>query len=78
MDFVCKLYGNTYAVHVTAALVGVATLNLAPPPPPCCDVANSKRPLLIIPKVQLRLRVTRRSTTALARYPLKLAKIVCG
>ena len=25
------------------------------------DVANSKRPLLIIPKVQLRLRVTRRS-----------------
>ena len=33
MDFVCKLYGNTYAVHVTAALVGVATLNLALPPP---------------------------------------------
>ena len=32
------------------------------------DVANSKRPLLIIPKVQLRLRVTRRSATALARY----------
>ena len=29
--------------------------------PPCGDVANSKRPLLIIPKVQLRLRVTRRS-----------------
>ena len=29
MDFVCKLYGNTYAVHVTVALVGVATLNLA-------------------------------------------------
>ena len=42
------------------------------------DVANSKRPLLIIPKVQLRLRVTRRSATALARYPQKLAKIVCG
>ena len=34
MDFVCKLYGNTYAVHVTVALVGVATLNLALPPPP--------------------------------------------
>ena len=33
MDFVCKLYGNTYAVHVTVALVGVATLNLALPPP---------------------------------------------
>ena len=42
------------------------------------DVANSKRPLLIIPKVQLCLRVTRRSATALARYPQKLAKIVCG
>ena len=45
------------------------------------DVANSKRPLLIILKVQLRLRrlrVTRRSATALARYPQKLAKIVCG
>ena len=35
------------------------------------DVANSKRPLLIIPKVQLRLRVTRRSATALARYSQK-------
>ena len=35
------------------------------------DVADSKRPLLIIPKV-LRLRVTRRSATALARYPQKL------
>ena len=34
MDFVWKLYGNTYAVHVTVALVGVATLNLALPPPP--------------------------------------------
>ena len=29
------------------------------------DVANSKRPLLIIPKVQLRLRVTRRSSQKL-------------
>ena len=28
-----KLYGNTYAVHVTVALVGVATLNLALPAP---------------------------------------------
>ena len=34
MDFVCKLYGNTYAVHVTVALVGVATLNQALPAPP--------------------------------------------
>ena len=34
MDFVYKLYGNTYAVHVTVALVGVATLNLALPAPP--------------------------------------------
>ena len=34
MDFVCKLYGNTYAVHVMVTLVGVATLNLALPPPP--------------------------------------------
>ena len=42
------------------------------------DVVNSKRPLLIIPKMQLRLRVTRRSATALARYPQNLAKIVCG
>ena len=33
MDFVCKLYGNTYAVHVTVGLVGVATLSLALPPP---------------------------------------------
>ena len=41
------------------------------------DVANSKRPLLIIPKVQLRLRITHKSATALVRYPQKLAKIVC-
>ena len=34
MNFVLKLYGNTYAVHVTVALVGVATLNLALPAPP--------------------------------------------
>ena len=34
MDFVCKLYGNTYAVHVTVELVGVATLNLVLPAPP--------------------------------------------
>ena len=35
MDFVWKLYGNYYAdaVHVTVALVGVATLNLALPAP---------------------------------------------
>ena len=33
MDFVWKLYGNTYAVHVTVALVGIATLNLALPAP---------------------------------------------
>ena len=32
--FFWKLYGNTYAVHVTVALVGVATLNLALPAPP--------------------------------------------
>ena len=42
------------------------------------DVANSKRPLFIIPKVQLCLRVTRRNATAFASYPQKLAKIVCG
>ena len=34
MDFVCKLYSNTYAVQVTVAKVGVATLNLALPAPP--------------------------------------------
>ena len=34
MDFVWKLYGNTYAVRVTVALVGVATLNLALPASP--------------------------------------------
>ena len=39
MDFVCKLYGNTYAVHVTVALVGVATLNLALPAPPVTDLS---------------------------------------
>ena len=44
MDFVCKLYGNTYAVHVTVALVGVATLNLAlPPPPPVKSMSSMKR-----------------------------------
>ena len=42
------------------------------------DVANSKRPLLVIPKMQLRLRVTRRSATALARYPQKLQKLFAG
>ena len=42
------------------------------------EVANSKRPLLIIPKVQLRLRVTRSSATALACYPQKLAKLFVG
>ena len=40
-------------------LPNLATQNYPPPPPG--DVANSKGPLLIIPKVQLRLRVTRRS-----------------
>ena len=35
------------------------------------DVANSKCPLLVILKVQLRLCVTCRSATALARYPQK-------
>ena len=35
MDFVCKLYRNTYACTcTTVALVGVATLNLALPAPP--------------------------------------------
>ena len=33
MDFVCKLYSNPYAVHVTVTYVGVATLNLALPAP---------------------------------------------
>ena len=42
------------------------------------NVANSKRPLSIIPKVQLRLRVTRKSATALARYLQKLAKLFAG
>ena len=41
MDFVCKLYGNTYAVHVTVALVGVATLNLALPAPPAKSLSES-------------------------------------
>ena len=45
---------------------------------PTGDVANSKRPLLIILKVQLRLLVTCRSATALARYPQKLGKVFCG
>ena len=42
------------------------------------DIAYSKRPLLIIPKVQLRLRVTHRSATALAHYLQKLAKLFVG
>ena len=45
MDFVCKLYGNTYAVHVTVALVGVATLNLALPAPPWVYDFGVARPL---------------------------------
>ena len=46
MDFVWKLYGNTYAVHVTVALVGVATLNPAlPSPPPCHRVCKGGRVL---------------------------------
>ena len=50
MDFVWKLYGNTYAVHVTVALVGVATLNLALPAPPDMrgtlpDIAATQGPL---------------------------------
>ena len=40
MDFVCKLYGNTYAVHVTVALVGVATLNLSLPAPLVFKIAK--------------------------------------
>ena len=49
MDFVCKLYGNTYAVYVTkdvtVGLVGVATLNLALPAP----LVNSR--LCLLPSV---------------------------
>ena len=44
MDFVWKLYGNTYAVHVTVALVGVATLNLALPAPPWPQTRTAMRP----------------------------------
>ena len=44
MDFVCKLYGNAYAVHVTVALVGVATSNLALPPPPPHDQLAGETP----------------------------------
>ena len=43
MDFVCKLYGNTYAVHVTVALVGVATLNLALPAPDHRNLATGPK-----------------------------------
>ena len=46
MDFVWKLYGNTYAVHVTVALVGVATLNLAWPAPLARIKAIKGRPPL--------------------------------
>ena len=44
MDFVWKLHGNTYAVHVTVALVGVATLNLALPAPTDSPVSQYERP----------------------------------
>ena len=47
MDFVWKSYGNTYAVHVTVALVGVATLNLALPPPPPGQALLFKQALFI-------------------------------
>ena len=40
MDFVCKLYSNKYAVHVTVALVGVAKLNLALPAPSALDISD--------------------------------------
>ena len=58
MDFVCKLYGNTYAVHVTVALVGVATLNLALPPPPVGLFHNTSAPArlrLPVPHVSSKL-----------------------
>ena len=45
MDFVWKLYGNTYAVYVTVALVGVATLNLALPAPPGRGLQGGSAPL---------------------------------
>ena len=41
MDFVYKLYGNTYAVHVTVALVGVATLNIALPALPASAILKN-------------------------------------
>ena len=44
MDFVCNLYSNMYAVHVTVALVGVATLNLALPAPPLLGHKQSFMP----------------------------------
>ena len=42
-----QLYGNTYAVHVTVALVGVATLNLALPPPPLCRCCYFQTPSVV-------------------------------
>ena len=54
------------------------TSNICKDAIPIGDVANSKSLLLIIPKVQLRLRVTRRSATVLARYPQKLAELFAG
>ena len=45
MDFAWKLYCNTYAVHVTVALVGVATLNLALPAPPASAIVEGFDPL---------------------------------
>ena len=48
MDFVWKLYGNTYAAkngRVRASKVGVATLNLALPAPPVLNVDVETAPL---------------------------------
>ena len=56
MDFVWKLYGNTYAVHVTVALVGVATLNLALQAPPVKFWKFWERPLLNISEYAFKKR----------------------
>ena len=59
MDFVWKLYGNTYALHVTVALVGVCHIEssfTAPPRSPASCSARHKRPARERQKIRIASR----------------------
>ena len=61
---ICRWLAESFDARAVELLIG--------------DIANSKRPLFIIPKVQLRLRVTRRSATALACTRRSWQKLFAG